>query len=87
VYNKLPEDVKGRNKPPELLYGLQIYFDAFSDLQSERSVGMALGPIPWYSIVKWCELHGIYDPDNIDTFSRYLRAMEKVQMEHNKDGE
>lgn len=43
---------------------------------------MALGLIPWHSIIDWCAFHGIYDPDTIDKFLRYVRFMEKIQNEH-----
>lgn len=66
---------------PELLPGLDFFFQAFTELQSERQIGMAAGPIPWYSIIKWAEFHGMTDPDDIDVLLRYIRAMEATQRE------
>lgn len=56
--------------------GLGVYFKAFNELTTERSVGMALGPIPWHTIVKWAEVYGVED---IDTLTRYVWAMDNAQ--------
>lgn len=49
---------------------------AFCELQSDRPVGMSVGQIPWSSIIKWCDFHGLYDSDDVNTLIRYIRAME-----------
>lgn len=59
--------------------GLDLYFTAFSDLQSECAIGMEKGKIPWYSVVRWCNFYGINCPDTIDRFVKYIRAMESEQ--------
>lgn len=61
--------------------------NAYQDLQSERQIGMAQGNIPWYSIIRWCHLNGIFDPDNINLFVRYLRALENCQREYSEKKE
>jgi hypothetical protein len=38
---------------------------------------MTVGPIPWSSIIKWCQLNDIHDINEIDTFVRYIRALER----------
>ena len=43
---------------------------------------MAQGKIPWYSIIRYAHHYGVYDPDNIETIIRYIRALEYVQMKH-----
>jgi hypothetical protein len=32
---------------------------AWFDLGTERSIGMAVGPIPWSRIVQWCRFYGL----------------------------
>lgn len=74
------------NNRPILLTGLDFYFKAFNDLSYDRPIGMVAGPIPWSSIIKWCQLNHIHDINEIDTFIRYIRAMEQVpDPEPNKD--
>lgn len=40
---------------PELNLGLQLYLDAFFDLDSERSHSVGLTAIPWTSIKQYAE--------------------------------
>jgi hypothetical protein len=39
--------------------GLELYFTAFFDLTSCRSIGMGEGPIPWLAINMYCQANGI----------------------------
>ncbi len=73
--------VKCLQDRPVLLPGLDVYFKAYQDLSFDRNIGMTVGPIPWSSIIKWCEVHGVYDINEIDTCVRYLRALEKVDFD------
>lgn len=61
---------------------LKFYFYAYLELQSECQIGMAKGRVPWYSIVRYANHYGIYDPDNIETTIRHIRAMEYIQDKH-----
>lgn len=78
----MPDDSQVFDNKPELLTGLDFYFNAFDELKTERQLGMALGPIPWYSVVRWAEFHGLRNPDDVDVLLRYIRAMEGTQREH-----
>ena len=80
--DKIPDDSRIFTNRPQLLPGLDFFFQAFTELQTERQIGMAAGPIPWYSIIKWAEFHGLKDPDDIDVLMRHIRSMETVQREH-----
>jgi hypothetical protein len=71
------ETVKALEARPILQLGLDVYFQAYNDLSFDRPTGFSVGYIPWSSITKWCELHGIYDIDDIATCIRYIRALEK----------
>jgi hypothetical protein len=48
---------------------------------------MAVGVIPWSSIVNWADFHGLREPDNIDILIRYIREMEDVASIHAKKKE
>lgn len=61
--------------------GVDIYWTAYHELQSDRHQGMALGPIPWSSIVRWAELNGLGDVHDISVLTRYIRAMESADRE------
>ena len=73
--------VKALENRPVLLPGLELYFQAYNELSFDRPVGMSVGFIPWSSIVKWCEINGVYDIDDVSTCIRYIRALEKIDLE------
>lgn len=52
----LPERIQNA---PELWIGLQMFYRGFLDLVSERSYGMAAGPIPYMKQVEYCVMNGI----------------------------
>jgi len=56
---------------------LDFYFTAYQELRYDKPVGMTLGPIPWSSIVKWSEIHGL-DIDDLAVLEHHIRAMEKT---------
>jgi hypothetical protein len=45
---------------------------------------MAVGDIPWQSIVKYAEFHGMTDPDDIDDLITIIRAVERALSEHER---
>lgn len=63
---------------PQLLPGSDFYMTAYQELQTERSIGMALGPIPWSSIVSYAKSSGITDEDDIQDFLTIIRALERA---------
>jgi len=73
--------VKALENRPILLPGLDVYFNAYRDLSYDRPIGMDVGPIPWSSIVKWCQYNNIHDINDIDTCIRYIRKLEQVDHE------
>lgn len=70
--------VKALENRPHLQPGLNVYISAYTDLLFDRQFGMSVGPIPWSSIIKWCEIHEIHDINDIDVFISHIRALEKV---------
>lgn len=73
----IPERI---NNAPELNAGLQLYLEAFFDLDSERSQGLGLSPIPWSSIKYYAEA---YDFDEYQTYCLFL-FIKKMDSAHLK---
>lgn len=48
---EIHESEPGRN------YATDLCVHAWNDLNTCRTIGMAAGPIPWTSIVTWCDWH------------------------------
>lgn len=61
---------------PNLSPELEIYYRAFWELSTCRSVGFALGPIPWLAIRKYAEV-GEFDSDMTQELHYYIRAMDE----------
>lgn len=60
---------------PMLHEGLDIYYSAFWELNTDRQVGMGLGPIPYSSIRNYCKDRGL-GGDQSDNMMRLLRKMD-----------
>ena len=60
----LPDFIRDQ---PELMFGLDIFVQAFGDLNTCRQTGMGVGPIPWTAIQEYCDLI-----DGSDDFKRDL---------------
>jgi hypothetical protein len=58
--------------------GLQLYLNAFFDLDSERSHGNGLTPIPWTSIMNYAKA---FDFDNEQT-EDLIFFIRKLDSEH-----
>lgn len=78
---------------PELEFGLELFYIAFSDLSSSRQLGEVVpGPIAWGDIQRYCEVYGIEGEQREDLFyhvqhldkaylDRALKLFEKKQQE------
>lgn len=53
---------------PELLLGLEFYFNAFLSLTTCRINGFGVGQIPWTAIKDYCDVYGIDGDDREDMF-------------------
>lgn len=53
---------------PELRPGLQLYLEAFFDLDSDRTHNEGLSPIPWRSIKEYAETFGFDEEQTADLF-------------------
>lgn len=63
-------------KEPEFPEALRWAWEAFWELSSDRSIGMALGPIPWSSIDRYAARFGIADGDEFEQFLHFVRALD-----------
>ena len=70
---KLTEDV-------ELPEELRVYFDAFWDLDSDRSHAMGWMRIPWSSIARYAEFYG-FDEEQSERLNTHIRAMDTANIE------
>lgn len=68
----LPERIANA---PELTNGLQIYLQAFFDLDAERSHAMAPTPIPWTSIAAYARAFE-FDEEQTEDLFFHVRRMD-----------
>lgn len=73
--------------PPPLSRHLLFYWDAFGDLSSCRSVGMALGRIPWTALKAYGETYGIADPDELAAFAEIIARMDQAYLDSQRENE
>lgn len=80
---------------PELMFGLELYYVAWFDLDSEREMGFGLGPIKRSAIVAYAEEYGFSEEQKEDLLylvremdNDYLARQSKKQpTKENKGGE
>lgn len=77
----LPESIANA---PQLHLGLELYFDAFFDLSTCRTVGLAgAGPIPWSSIRDYAVTFELSEEQMEDLFY-YVRVMDNAFMAYHR---
>lgn len=62
---------------PELKQGLELYLDAFYDLDSERGVSETLGSIPWSKIKDYAEFYD-FDEEQTECLFFFIREMDRA---------
>lgn len=65
---------------PVLQDGLELYLNAFFELDTERSHNMGATPIPFTSIVKYAELFD-FDDRQTDSLLAHIRGMDGDNLE------
>lgn len=60
---------------PELILGLDLFINAFLDLDSERNSGFALGPIPWTKIKEYAQTYD-FDLELTEDLIYYVKALD-----------
>jgi len=70
---------------PDLRVGLGLFWEAFWELDSCRSLGMGIGPIPWLAVNEYCTVLQIVGDQRFDMYY-HIRELDKAYIEHiNKD--
>jgi hypothetical protein len=64
---------------PELQSGLQLYLQAFFDLDAERTHALALTPIPWTSINAYSIAYGLEEEQTEDLLY-LIRKMDNAHL-------
>ena len=76
---------KGMRDAPELMEHLQLYMDAFYELDTCRPIVAGFGGavergIPWDKIKEWAEFHGLSGSVKRDLF-HHVRALDLVYLQ------
>ena len=74
--NPLPERIANA---PELIVGLQLYLNAFFDLDCERSHAMAPTAIPWSSVSDYARAYEFSDEQTEDLHF-FIRRMDMMHL-------
>lgn len=64
---------------PELHIGLELFLNAFFDLDGERQAGFSIGPIPWSKIKEYCTAYG-FDEDLSEDLMYFVKALDNAHM-------
>ena len=74
----LPDNIKNA---PDLFMGLELYFHAFTDLNTCRNSGWSAGPIPATAIDEHCDRLGL-TPDENDEMHYFIRRMDEAFLKY-----
>lgn len=61
---------------PEIWIEADWHWKAFSDLSSDRAIGMGLGPIPVTAMLRYAEFCGLDDVDAIERFRLIVSSVD-----------
>lgn len=70
---------------PTLQPGLDVYLAAYYELQHDRPIGMSAGTIPWSSIQRWADLHGMLDMDEVADLENHIRMLEAAERKYDEE--
>lgn len=69
----LPDKIK---EAPELMPGLELYYEAFTELSNTRPITQGgLGAIPWTAINEWAKRYDIEGSD-FERLATYVRSLD-----------
>lgn len=74
----LPKSIENA---PELWPGLDLYLQAWYELDTTRGIGMGVGPIPWNAVDGYCTSLDL-SQEQRDKMHRFIRAMDRVYLDH-----
>lgn len=64
---------------PELHFGLELFLNAFFDLDTERQAGFSIGPIPWSKIREYAKAYEL-DSDLSEDLMYFVKALDNAHM-------
>lgn len=76
--DKLPPAIMNA---PELRIGLALFYHAFWDLDTCRTVGMGEGPISWLSVDAYATARGLDEEQRAD-MHHHITAMDRAYLKH-----
>lgn len=59
---------------------LELYFRAFFELDSSRSIGFSEGPIPWQVVIEYCKRYNLSE-EQTETMVYHIRQMDVAYLE------
>lgn len=68
-------------EPPPLPHNGVLYYQAFSDLDSERHIGMSVGRIPWSAVETYAAVNE-FDPYQTHALHYVVGKLDAVQLRH-----
>lgn len=74
---------KAIENAPELWPGLELYLNAWFELDTTRSIGMNVGPIPWNAIESYCLVCEL-DVEQKAKMHKLVRALDRVYLDHQR---
>lgn len=74
----IPDAIKNA---PRLSVGLELYWEAFFELNTTRPAGWGVHPIPWNSIRDYAEAYEFSDEQTASLF-HHIRNMDQVFRDH-----
>lgn len=66
---------------PQLRPGLDLYYDAFLDMNSCRASGMGIGQISWATIIEY-SVAMQFSEEQTEDLMHHIRAMDHAYLEH-----
>jgi len=74
----LPARIENAPQPAECCI---LFWAAFHELTSTRSIGFSIGPIPWTAVKAWADEHELVGSVREDLFF-YVSAMDEEFLNH-----
>ena len=78
--------VKSLESRPELDEGVVFFWNAFQMLSPSRSVGMAVGGIPFSEILAFCDMAELRGIEERIEFVRVIQSMDAEFLKHKPGG-
>lgn len=67
---------------PALLHGLDVYLNAFHELDSERmNTGMSIGRIPWSKCILYADIND-FDERQTRALVAHVRRLDTIYIQH-----